>query len=84
MNTSISTSSTGIRVVKSKGNLIDTQEVANILGRNWQFVNKLRSAGRFVDPSAKLGNTFLYAKSVVQRWARQNMTGVGGKVKTAA
>lgn len=66
---------------KTKGTYIDTQDVANMIGRNWQFVNKARAAGRFIDPSAKLSNgTYLYAKSAVQKWARTNM--VGTKLKT--
>ncbi len=67
MQTDIST----IRTVKTKGDYLDTQDVAVLVGRNWQAINKMRSAGRFIPPSARLGNAFLYSRSKVERWAKK-------------
>lgn len=61
-----------LRTVKTKGSLLDTQDVAFLVGRNWQAINKLRSAGCFIEPSARCGNAFLYAKSKVLAWARKS------------
>lgn len=65
------TNVTSIRTVKSKGNYLNTQDVANLLGRNWQAINKMRSAGNFIPPAARLGNAFLYSRSAVGRWAKK-------------
>lgn len=63
-----------VPIVATMGQMIDTQEVANRLGRNWQFVNRQRHAGRFIDHSAilKTGGTYLYKVSAVRAWAKQN------------
>lgn len=57
-----------IKIVQDKGTYLTTQDIANAIGRNWQYVNKLRSAGRFIDPSAKMGNAFLYSRARADRW----------------
>lgn len=63
-----------VPIVATMGQMIDTQEVGNRLGRNWQFVNRQRHAGRFIDHSAilKTGGTYLYKVSAVRAWAKQN------------
>lgn len=73
MSTNTVTTST-LRTVNAPGTLIDTQQVANAIGRNWQFVNRQRHAGKFIDPSAKLKGTgaYLYKLSAVRKWAKEN------------
>lgn len=63
-----------VPIVATMGQMIDTQEIANRLGRNWQFVNRQRHAGAFIDHSAvlKTGGTYLYKVSAVRSWAKQN------------
>jgi len=63
-----------VPIVSVMGQMIDTQEIANRLGRNWQFVNRQRHAGNFIDHSAvlKTGGTYLYKVSAVRAWAKQN------------
>ena len=63
-----------VPIVSVMGQMIDTQEIANRLGRNWQFVNRQRHAGAFIDHSAvlKTGGTYLYRVSAVRAWAKAN------------
>lgn len=72
-NTSTTTSTT-LKTVSKPGTLINTQQVANLVGRNWQFINRQRHAGKFIDPAAKLKGTgaYLYKLSEVRKWAKQN------------
>lgn len=75
---------TTLKLVQDKGNYLNTQDIANAIGRNWQHVNKLRSAGRFIDPSAKLGNAFLYSRARADRWIASYNARVERKAKSSA
>lgn len=62
-----------VPIVKVQGDLIDTQAIANRLGRNWQFVNRQRHAGLMPDHVAVLkSGTYLYKVSTIRAWAKQN------------
>lgn len=57
---------------KSMGNYLDTQMISERIGRNWQFVNRQRHAGNFIDHVAVLkgAGTYLYKLSDVREWAK--------------
>lgn len=62
-----------VPIVKVQGDLIDTQAIANRLGRNWQFVNRQRHAGLMPDHVAVLkSGTYLYRVSTIRAWAKSN------------
>ena len=62
-----------VPIVKVQGDLIDTQAIANRLGRNWQFVNRQRHAGVMPDHVAVLkSGTYLYKVSTIRAWAKSN------------
>ncbi len=56
----------------SMGNYLDTQMISERIGRNWQFVNRQRHAGNFIDHVAVLkgAGTYLYKLSDVREWAK--------------
>jgi hypothetical protein len=62
------------KLVNQQGTLWTTQDCANAIGRNWQFVNKRRSAGKFIDTAAMLKTTgaFLYRRADLRAWAKDN------------
>ena len=57
---------------KSMGTYLDTQMISERIGRNWQFVNRQRHAGNFIDHVAVLkgAGTYLYKLSDVREWAK--------------
>lgn len=70
MDTDTTTTVT-LKTVKTPGKMLDTQQIANAIGRNWQYVNRQRHAGTFIDPSARLKNgTLLYTAGKVKQWAK--------------
>ena len=60
-----------VPVVKEQGSYLSTQDIANRLGRNWQFVNRQRHAGVMCDYVAVMQNgTYMYRLSDVRQWAK--------------
>jgi len=57
---------------KTMGTYLDTQMISERIGRNWQFVNRQRHAGQFIDHVAVLKGvgTYLYRVSDVREWAK--------------
>lgn len=57
---------------KTMGTYLDTQMISERIGRNWQFVNRQRHAGAFIDHVAVLKGvgTYLYRASDVREWAK--------------
>ena len=60
-----------VPVVKEQGAYLSTQDIANRIGRNWQFVNRQRHAGVMCDYVAVMQNgTYMYRLSDVRQWAK--------------
>jgi Tfp pilus assembly protein PilX len=59
-----------VPVIKQQGQYLSTQDIANRVGRNWQFINRQRHAGVMCDYVAVLQNgTYMYRVSDVRKWA---------------
>ena len=60
-----------VPIVKEQGSYLSTQDIANRIGRNWQFVNRQRHAGVMCDYVAVMQNgTYMYRLNDVRQWAK--------------